>query len=151
MLLLWAKVDQSGSNEGVLRIPQSSSITGISPSDCLVSYSGHLWRESYLSAEMQSVYPTAPADWARMSHRTIKQFKKCSVIVWSRFLEAHQITEMFNPDFVIKTLLETRCHKRINAYTNKYNRKFVQKELTRYKLTASFLSTIYFCAFIYGD
>ena len=37
--------DQSGpesnGNEGVLRIPQSSSITGTSPSDCLVSYSGH--------------------------------------------------------------------------------------------------------------
>ena len=28
-------------NEGVLRIPQSSSITGTSPSDCLVSYPGH--------------------------------------------------------------------------------------------------------------
>ena len=28
-------------NEGVLRIPQSSSITGTSPSDCLVSYLGH--------------------------------------------------------------------------------------------------------------
>ena len=30
-------------NEGVLCIPQSSSITGTSPSDCLVSYPGHLW------------------------------------------------------------------------------------------------------------
>ena len=29
-------------NEWVLRIPQSSSITGTSPSDCLVSYPGHL-------------------------------------------------------------------------------------------------------------
>ena len=28
-------------NDGVLRIPQSSSITGASPSDCLVSYPGH--------------------------------------------------------------------------------------------------------------
>ena len=28
-------------NEGVLRIPQSSSITGTSPSDCLVSYPEH--------------------------------------------------------------------------------------------------------------
>ena len=27
----------SNGNEGVLRIPQSSSITGTSPSDCLVS------------------------------------------------------------------------------------------------------------------
>ena len=28
-------------NEGVLRIPQSSSKTGTLPSDCLVSYPGH--------------------------------------------------------------------------------------------------------------
>ena len=28
----------SNGNEGVLRIPQSSRITGTSPSDCLVSY-----------------------------------------------------------------------------------------------------------------
>ena len=32
----------SNSNEGVLHIPQGSSITEASPSDCLVSYSGHL-------------------------------------------------------------------------------------------------------------
>ena len=32
----------SDGHEGVLRIPQSSSITGASPSDCLVSYPGHL-------------------------------------------------------------------------------------------------------------
>ena len=31
----------SNGNEGVLRIPQSHSITGTSPSDCLVSYPGH--------------------------------------------------------------------------------------------------------------
>ena len=31
----------SGGNEGVLLIPQSSSITGTSPLDCLVSYLGH--------------------------------------------------------------------------------------------------------------
>ena len=31
----------SDGNEEVLRIPQSSSITGTSPSDCLVSYPGH--------------------------------------------------------------------------------------------------------------
>ena len=36
----------SDGNEGVLRIPHSSRITGASPSDCLVSYLGH--------AEMQS-------------------------------------------------------------------------------------------------
>ena len=52
-------------NEGVLSIPQSSSITGTSPSDCLVSYPGHsLGRGSYLPAEMQSMYSTAPANWS---------------------------------------------------------------------------------------
>ena len=30
-------------NEGVLHIPQSPSITETSPSDCLVSYTRHLW------------------------------------------------------------------------------------------------------------
>ena len=32
----------SDGNKGVLHIPQSSSITGISPSDCLMLYPGHL-------------------------------------------------------------------------------------------------------------
>ena len=42
-------------NEGVLHILQTSSITGAWPSDCLVS---HSLEESYLCAEMQSVYFT---------------------------------------------------------------------------------------------
>ena len=50
-------------------IPQSSSIAGTSPSDCLVSYPGHsLGGGSYSSAEKQSVYSTAPADWATLLH-----------------------------------------------------------------------------------
>ena len=58
--------DQNGSgsdgNEGVLRIHQSSSITGTSQSDCLVSYTGHtLGVGSYSSTEKQSVYSTALA------------------------------------------------------------------------------------------
>ena len=55
----------SDGNKGVLHIPQSSSIAGTSPSDCLVSYPGHSLGGSYPSAEKQSVYSTAPADWAR--------------------------------------------------------------------------------------
>ena len=57
----------SNGSEGVLRIPNSSSITGTSPSDCLVSYPGHsLGRGvSYPSAEVQSVYSTALAEWAK--------------------------------------------------------------------------------------
>ena len=50
-------------NEGVLHIPLSSSITRASSSDCLVSYPEHWLGESYSSAEMQSVYPMAQADW----------------------------------------------------------------------------------------
>ena len=59
--------DQSGlgsdGNEGVLRIPQSSSITGSSLSDCLVSYPGHsLVGVSYPSSGMKSLYSAATAD-----------------------------------------------------------------------------------------
>ena len=53
----------SDGNEGVLCIPQSSSITGASMSDCLVSYPGHsffLGEGTYLTAEMQSMYSIAP-------------------------------------------------------------------------------------------
>ena len=51
---------QSDNNERVLRIPQSSCITGASPSDCLVSYLGHslVVVGSYPSTEMQSVNST---------------------------------------------------------------------------------------------
>ena len=54
-------------NEGVLRILQSSSITGASPSDCLVSYPGHSWGWSYPYAEKLSVYSTASANWAKFT------------------------------------------------------------------------------------
>ena len=42
----------SDGNERVLRIPQSSSITEASPSDCLVTYTGHSLEKSYPSTEM---------------------------------------------------------------------------------------------------
>ena len=55
----------SDGNEGVLCIPQSSGITETSASDGLVSYPGHsLGGGSYPSAEKQSVYSVAPANWA---------------------------------------------------------------------------------------
>ena len=53
----------SDGNEGVLRIPQSSSITGNSLSDCLVSYQDTRWEVSSPSAEKQSVYSTALIDY----------------------------------------------------------------------------------------
>ena len=52
----------SDGNKWVLHISQSSSITGASLSDYLVSYPGHLMGESYSSTEIQSVYSAATAD-----------------------------------------------------------------------------------------
>ena len=54
----------SDGNEGVLHIPQSSSITGASLSVCLVSYPGHSLEGSYPFAEKQWVYSTVPANRA---------------------------------------------------------------------------------------
>ena len=54
-------------NEGVLCILQSSSITGTSLSDCLVSYQDIQWGGSYHSAEVQSVHSTAQTDWVKSS------------------------------------------------------------------------------------
>ena len=43
--------------------------TGTSPSNCLVLYPGQLLEEgTYTTAEMQSVYCTAPDDWAIYIH-----------------------------------------------------------------------------------
>ena len=51
-------------NKGILHIPQSSR-TGASLSNDLMLYLGHMLRGRVLPfAEMQSVYSTAPADWA---------------------------------------------------------------------------------------
>ena len=55
---------EPGSNgiKGVLYIPKSF-WTGVSPSDGLVLYQGCLlWKGSYSSAEIQSVYSTTPVD-----------------------------------------------------------------------------------------
>ena len=56
---------RSDGNERVLHITKISRISETSPSECSVSYAGHsLGWGSYPSAEMQSVYSTASADWA---------------------------------------------------------------------------------------
>ena len=51
----------SDGNEEVLHIPRSSSITEASPSDCLVSYPGHLLRKIYPSTQMHMLYFAAPS------------------------------------------------------------------------------------------
>ena len=67
-------VPGSDGNEGVLCIPQSSSTTKPSPSDCLVSYIGHSLEESYTFAEKQLVYSTAPVDWVMHNCQGIEHF-----------------------------------------------------------------------------
>ena len=72
----------SDGNEGVLCIPQSTSITVASQSDCSVSYPRYPFGEYYPSAEMQSVYSAAPADWATghvlgRSHTPLHRCSRC--------------------------------------------------------------------------
>ena len=68
-------------NKGVLRIPQSSSITEASPSDCLVPYVEYsLVGKSYPSAEMQLVNSTAPADLTT-SWGSFIPLQRCSRII----------------------------------------------------------------------
>ena len=62
-------------NERLLHIPQSNR-TEASPSDCLMSYPGHSFVESYPSAEMQSVYSTAPVEWATRGR--LSPLQRCS-------------------------------------------------------------------------
>ena len=85
----------SDGNEGVLCIPQSSSITGAS--DCLVSSSGHSSGESYPSAEMQSVYSAAPAEWASHFRRWTlwTKFK-----FWTKLFEFHFMLKLFGKAWI---------------------------------------------------
>ena len=62
---------ESDDYKGVLRIPQSFSMTGGSPSDFLVSCPGYLFGESYSSAEMQLVYSTTLPNWAMYEPRKL--------------------------------------------------------------------------------
>ena len=50
-----AKKKKKKKKGGVLHIPQNSSITGTSPSDCLVSYPGHSLGWFYPSAEINQL------------------------------------------------------------------------------------------------
>ena len=62
---------RSDGSKEILRIPQNVSLTWASPSDCLMSYPGHSLGKFYPSADMQSVYSIAPADWARFCRRIL--------------------------------------------------------------------------------
>ena len=74
----------SDGNEGIHS--DGSSITGTSPLDCLVSFTGHSWgKELYPFAEVQSVYFTAPADRAikllALNSSTSKHLSGCKQMI----------------------------------------------------------------------
>ena len=75
-------------------ISQSSCITGTSPSNYLVSYTGHSLRESYPSVEKLLVYSTAPAKWANVS---ISVYTNTYVYVCT-FVDIRGVYDNF-PDF----------------------------------------------------
>ena len=79
----------SDGNKGVLRISQSTGVTGASPSDCLVTYPGHSLEESYPSAEMQSVYFTAPTDWATVNLNFGDRLEKFGTSILNLLTQKH--------------------------------------------------------------
>ena len=65
--------------KGYSPFPKAYCINGASPPVCLVTFSGLSLAESYLSAEMLSMYSTAPANWANVSLK-VKKYINFSVI-----------------------------------------------------------------------
>ena len=61
---------ESDGNEGVLCIPQISSMIGAWPSDCLVSYPGYSLGDSYPSPVMLSVYSASTSERVILSGET---------------------------------------------------------------------------------
>ena len=84
---------ESDGNEGVLRIPQISSITKALPSNCLVSYPEHSLGKSYLSAELQLGCSTTPLklsiwDWWFTKLFTLMRHK----VVWMGYKVSVEVT-----------------------------------------------------------
>ena len=74
MLPLWVRVDERAMAMKEYS-PFPNALALLDPHDCLVSYPGYLLGEgSYLSAEVQLVYSTAPADWANAIYRLLSYF-----------------------------------------------------------------------------
>ena len=86
---------ESNGNEGVLFIPQSSSITGTSPSDCYIQDTH--WREwSYPSAEKQTMYSTPIVDWASKLRKNSGQNRRDKRKIVKRFRNEKKRKEKYN-------------------------------------------------------
>ena len=93
MLRLQARVDL-----GVMAIkeystfPKVPALLKFSPSDCLVSYPEHSLGDSYPSAEMQSVYSAAPADWA---NGIMVNKLDCQIIITDYEFDFHRMPHIY--------------------------------------------------------
>ena len=69
---------ESDGNEGVLYIPQSSSITGALQSDCLVPYLGHVLAKEGLTLLQRCCWCIlqSPAEWANDIFCTVHKYLK---------------------------------------------------------------------------
>ena len=90
----------SNGNEGILYIPQISSITGVSPSNCLVSYTGHSLEGWFLPLCRDAVGVSYPS-WLGYSH--LKQVNT-SDLVAKKFLKNLCIKLIHNHFKQVETL-----------------------------------------------
>ena len=130
-IILGQRRPGSNSNEGVLCIPQSSSITGALPSDYLVSYPGYSLGESYPSAEMLLKYYSA--DWInRLMERSSCRMIVCvhgkteSICIYSReegtfllcFLGVNLHLQMLKQQFLKKKKKGKKCLRENETLTS---------------------------------
>ena len=106
-------------NEGVLSIPQSFKIKGVSRSDFLVSYPGHLLGDSYSFADVLLVYSSALADRAtkKLIRRSLTPLQKSSWSILQPSLQTPGSSEMkenVSKEYLkrIRKLLETKHSSR---------------------------------------
>ena len=73
-------------NKEVLSIPQSPKISWALSSDCFVSYLGHSLGDSQPSTEMQSMYSSAPVDWATLVEEVLPLCRDAVGVFYSPIL-----------------------------------------------------------------
>ena len=122
--------------KGYSASPPNSRITITSLSNCLVSYKGHSLRESYFSAEIQSVHPAAPADCAkyfRTSVDIVESVRETMLCVM-RFMYSINILngsvhrKQSTSYFILQSITMTNIQKR--SFTIFWNKK----RITKYRL-----------------
>ena len=94
-------------NEGILHIPQSSSITTASPSDCLMSHPGHSLGVSYPSADMHLVYSTAPANLADTTMSGTVYINTCVI----PHIYIYIYIYIINYHYYVDNYILNSCHK----------------------------------------